>query len=185
MSKSDKEGDWILKIRGGDKEAFKMLYLKYYGQLCRFAWRFLRSPHLSEEVVQDTFLSVWESRATLDVNKQIKSFLYKIVRNKSLNHLKRQTIVDDYNLESIWANDPHDTQKHDFKEKNDFLLAVNKAIENLPKGARQIYILYQDDGLTYKEISEVLEISTKTVESQMTRALKLIRQEITEKVREI
>lgn len=179
MSKSDNEiRSWVERIIDGDKDAFKMLYLKFYGPLCRFAWQLLRSSHLSEELVQDAFLNLWEDRSILNKDKNVKSFLYKNVKNKALNHLKRQGIIDQFNQESIWLNDQFCTQVHDFNEKDKFIDAVKKAIENLPEGVRKIYKLYRKDGLTYQEISEFLEITPKTVESQLAIALKQLRKDL-------
>ncbi|MEX2404177.1 MAG: RNA polymerase sigma-70 factor [Balneolales bacterium] len=169
---------WIEDIREGDKYAFEKLYLKFYSPLCKFAWRFLRSSHISEELVQDVFLNIWESRASLDPDKNITSFLYKDVRNKVLNHLKHQNIVKEYNPEIEWLNPAAVTQLHDFDGNDVFIKTVKKAIENIPEYARQIYKLNRKDGLTYREISEVLDISPKTVEAQMSKALKSLRRDL-------
>src|SRR5690625_2954267 len=95
---------WIIKIREGDKNAFEKLFLKFYGPLCRFAWRFVRSSHIAEELVQDTFLEAWEAKASLDPDKNIRSYLYQNVRNKSLNYVKHENIAKEYNQAIDWLN---------------------------------------------------------------------------------
>ncbi|MEX0772843.1 MAG: RNA polymerase sigma-70 factor [Balneolales bacterium] len=169
---------WVKKIKEGDRDAFGKLYLRYYGSLCKFAWRFLNSPQLSEELVQDVFLNIWETRIQLDEDKSIRSYLYAIVRNKALNHIKHRKVIEKFNSDEDWLSNTTSFQMHDFDEQYEFTETVKKAIENLPKGAGQIYKLYRSDGLTYQEIAEVLEISPKTVESQMTRALKILRENL-------
>jgi len=171
---------WIKKIRKGDKKAFEKLFLKFYDSLCNFAWRYVRSSYIAEELVQDAFLAVWESRDELDTKKNIKTYLYQIVRNKALNHLKHQEIAEKHNTHIEWLNSATISQIHDFEEDSDFIEAAQRAIEDLPERALQVYKLNRKDGLTYKEIAEVLDISPRTVESQISRALKKLKQNLSE-----
>lgn len=171
---------WVIKIREGDKSAFEKLFLKFYVPLCKFAWRFVRSTHIAEELVQDTFLEAWEANESLDPDKNIRAYLYKNVRNKALNYVKHEHIANEHNQDIDWLNVAPITQLHNFSEGSGFVQAAKKAIENLPEGARHIYKLSRKDGLTYQEIAEVLDISLKTVESQMSRALKLLRRDLSQ-----
>lgn len=166
---------WTEQIKEGDKRAFEKLFLRFYEPLCNFAWRYVRSAHISEELVQDAFLVVWESRDSLDRKKNIKTYLYQIVRNKALNHRKHQEIEEQYNKDIEWLHSSNISQIHNFDEESEFIKAAQQAIEDLPDGALQIYKLNRKDGLTYKEIAEVLDISPRTVESQMSRALKKLK----------
>lgn len=177
----DKEIEiWIRKIKKGDKKAFEKLFLRFYDPLCKFAWRYLKSSHISEEIVQDVFLSVWESRESLNSEKNIKSYLYQAVRNEALNHLKHQDVAKKYNKQIEWLNSASISQNHKFEEASEFILAARKAINELPDGAQKIYKLNRKDGLTYKEIAQVLDISPRTVESQMSRTLKKLRESLSE-----
>ncbi|MCW9706492.1 RNA polymerase sigma-70 factor [Fodinibius salsisoli] len=170
---------WISKIREGDREAFEKLFLRFYDPLCKFAWRYLRSAHISEELVQDVFLTVWESRESLDPEKSIKSYLYKAVKNKALNHLKHKNLAEDYNQQIDWLNSTSISQIHDFNnEDSKFVKAVQKEIDNLPEKARHVYKLSRKDGLTYQEIADILDISKRTVESQISRSLKILRERL-------
>lgn len=174
----EKIKDCIENIRNGDSKAFEKLFLEFYSPLCKFAWRFVRSSHIAEELVQEIFMDVWEDRESLDSSKNIKSFLYQSVRNKALNHIKHKNLAEEYNQEIEWFNRTPITQIHSFAGDSEFIRRTKKEIENLPEGARIIYKLSRKDGLTYREISEVLDISIKTVESQMSRALKILRQNL-------
>lgn len=171
---------WIKKVKEGDQKAFKKLFLRFYDPLCQFSWQFTRSRHISEELVQEVFLAVWKSKETLDPQKDIKSFLYQSVRNKALNHIKHERLAEEYNSKIDWLSPTPVTQRHNHGEESKFVQAAQEAIESLPDRARQIYMLSRKDGLTYKEISTVLDISVKTVESQMSRALKILRESLSQ-----
>lgn len=171
---------WIKKVKQGDRKAFKKLFLRFYDPLCQFSWQFTRSRHISEELVQEVFLAVWKSRETLDPQKDIKSFLYQSVRNKALNHIKHERLAEEYNSKIEWLSPAPVTQHHNHGEESKFVQAAQEAIESLPDRSRQIYKLSRKDGLTYQEISTVLGISVKTVESQMSRALKILRESLSQ-----
>lgn len=170
----------IVKIRKGDKRAFENLFLRFYENLCNFAWRFTSSMHVSEELVQDVFLNIWESRKNLDPKKNIKSYLFSSVRNRALNYINHEELVREYNEQIGWLNRSPSRQHHELDKESEFIKAARKAIEDLPEGARNIYKLSRKEGLTYREIAEVMEISEKTVESQMSRALKLLRKSLSD-----
>lgn len=171
---------WIRKIKKGDQKAFKKLFLRFYDPLCQFSWQFTHSQHISEELVQEVFLAVWKSRETLDPQKDIKSYLYQSVKNEALNYLKHENLAAEYNKQIDWLSPSPATQRHNYEQQSEFVQAAKTAIENLPDRARQIYMLSRRDGLTYREIAAVLDISVKTVESQMSRALKILRNSLSE-----
>lgn len=175
---------WIEEINNGNKKAFESLFLHFYEPLCQFIWRFTHSQHVSEELVQEVFLNIWQSKDTLDPEQNIKSYLYQAARNKAINHIKHQELAEEYNKKIAWLKQKPVTQEHNYDEESEFVQAAQKAIEALPDRARQIYKLSRKDGLTYKEISDVLDISPKTVESQMSRALKILRKSLSEYVEE-
>jgi len=173
---------WIREIKRGDRKAFKKLFLRFYNPLCQFCWQYTHSRHISEELVQEVFLVIWESRESLDPGQNIKSYLYQSVRNKALNHIKHKNLAEEYNREIEWLTPTPVTQQHHYEEHSEFVEAARQAIEDLPDRARQIYTLSRKDGLTYREIAIVLDVSVKTVESQMSRALKILRKSLSEYV---
>lgn len=173
---------WIEEINNGNRKAFEKLFLHFYEPLCQFVWRFTQSAHVAEELVQEVFLNTWQTRGTLDPEQNIKSYLYQAVRNKAINHIKHQELAEEYNQKIKWLKQKPVTQEHNYDEESEFVQAAQKAIEELPDRARQIYKLSRKDGLTYREIADVLDISPKTVESQMSRALKTLRKSLSEYV---
>lgn len=166
--------EWIHQIREGNEEAFKNLFLKYYNGLCRFSSSIIRSPFLAEGIVQEVFASIWETREMLDPNGNIKAYLYQSVKNKTFDWLESQKTETKY-VNEFKSYKIIEHESSSIQENDRFTYEVQKAINNLPHRARLIFNLHKKEGLTYREIAQVMNISIKTVESQMGRALKIIR----------
>lgn len=171
------EKECVEAIRKGEEHAFKKLFLRYYDPLCNFSWRFTRSKAISEDIVQDVFSDLWNLRKSLDPQQSISVYLYQAVKNKALDHIDHQKVVRRYQLNAAHS-EKNFTYMHRTihpREEAEFIKAVRQAIDDLPCRAQQVYTLHREDGLTYREIAEVMDISKKTVESQMSRALDLLR----------
>ncbi len=179
--------DQLLKaIRNGEEKAFEQLFVAYYAPLCRFVWRYIYSEVMSEELVQEVFIQVWENRKRLITGGSLRAYLYRAAKNKMLDHVKHQRVVRRHREEMMAAMNEEDFMVHNGSDESgqdvsdEFMSQVRRAVEELPKRARQVYELHQRDGLTYQEIAMVMEISPKTVESQMSRALKFLRDRLAE-----
>jgi RNA polymerase sigma-70 factor (ECF subfamily) len=177
LKTANKETLLIKKIREGDEHAFEIVFLKYYTPLCRFSWKYVHSEVLSEEIVQEVFAQIWEKRLQLDVDGHLRGLLYDATRNKALNYIKHQKIVDDYILEARQKmNDNiYSLTSSTDKKYEEVIRVIDKVVEELPPKSKRIYKLNREEGLTYREIADYLEISVKTVESQMSRVLKILR----------
>ena len=161
----------IRQIRGGDTEAFSSVFRRHYEPLCYFAERYLHDIQVAEGIVQDVFVRMWESRDTLGVQSSLKSYLYASVRNACLNHIKRQSFTTSLDHEEERPDDA--TVQPDVQlESNELAEALEKAMAGLAPRCRQIFFMAKYDGLSYKEIAEVLNISMNTVKTQLQRALK-------------
>jgi len=169
---------WIENIRQGDDESFEFLFKKYYLSLARFAWRYVGSKAIAEELVQELFTNLWEKREELDTAGSVRSFLYKSARNLSLNHLKHQGVKNKYDHQWMAQKENPEIEFRDELREQQIRNAVAKAIEELPERSKMTYKLHRYDGLTYPEIAEVMDVSVKTVESQMTRTLKILRERL-------
>jgi len=170
--------EYVECIRKGDTATFERLFLMYYNPLCRFVNKYLNSTELSEDVVQEVFAKIWENREDWVLKTSLQSYLYKACKNKALDHIKHIKVKQRYLQENSDQEITDNGLASDPLEKSDFIRDVQKAIEQLPKRSKLIYKLHRQDGLTYREISEVLEISQKTVESQMSIALKTLRKKL-------
>ena len=179
--RSDEE--LVQRIRGGEKEAFETLYRAYFVDLCEFTYRYVRLPAVCEEIVQDLFLNIWRRRDNLSPKGSIRSYLYKSARNGALDYLKHLEVqreyLKNYKLEKQleWELLKLESAAGILEEEEGVELseAVRSAIASLPDQRRTIFLLSREDGLTYREIAEILDISVKTVETQMGRALATLR----------
>ena len=165
--------DIFKQIKKGNKNAFDVLFKKYYAPLCRFAVLFTKNNDNAEEIVQSFFVKLWQQRKNLKINSSVKSYLYSSVRNTALNYIKKEQTRSNY--EEIYED-----QKDKFEsikpENEDFNKIFIKAVEQLPDRTKQVFILSKNEGLSYTEIAEYLEITAKTVENNMGIAFKKLRE---------
>lgn len=160
------------EIKKGDVASFKRFFTILWNPLLNFTNRIVKDVQISENILQDVFIHVWENRATIDSNRNLKSYLYTAAKNRALNHLKLsekyfKNIPEDV---TIQGDDPEDKLINEEMSES-----INRAINKLPEQCRFIFLMNKNDKLTYREISEILNISQKTVETQMSRALKKLR----------
>lgn len=165
----------INRIRRGDEEAFEVLFLSYYPTLCEFVATRVGSHEAAVELVQEMFIRIWERRITLDPLRPINRYLYRAARNRALDHLKHQRaqVRLSGTLRSIPPSRPATPEES--LRLNEISEAVRHAVEQLPERRREIFLLSRECELSYAQIADLLEISVKTVETQMGRALKALR----------
>ncbi len=169
------ERDWVARIRAGDGPAFEALFHAYHAPLCAFAYRLVGVRDLAEEIVQEVFLYVWERRETWDVRTSVKSYLFTAVRNAAMSYLRHERVVRQREAETVDLFVRPAAAADGRVRTAELVAAVQRAVGRLPERCRLIFTLHREQGLTYSEIAEVLEISPKTVEVQMGRALKALR----------
>lgn len=169
------EKEYLQGIIEGEKWAFRAIFLQHYEPLCNFCWRYTRSRAVSEDLVQEVFADLWELKETLDPNKSLKVYLYQAVKHKGHDYLAHQKVVRKYQADQRYDQQEVVHQKKISQEDNTFIKAARQAIDALPQRAQQTYVLHRQDGLTYREIAEVMDVTVKTVEVQMSRALDILR----------
>lgn len=186
----------ISRIQAGDKEAFAKLYRAYFISLCEFVHKYVDMPAVCEELVQDLFLNIWRKRDKWDPKGTPRSYLYKGARNRALDYLKHLEVERDYleyhkiereeEWESLREESHQMMQPETLTPVSDQLLieAVDHAIGQLPVRRKLIFLMSREDGLTYREIADVLGISVKTVETQMGRSLKTLRSLLSEHIQD-
>jgi RNA polymerase sigma-70 factor (ECF subfamily) len=161
-----------------DEPAYKELFLMFYRQLQQFADSFVRSNEVAEEIVSDVFIKIWQRRKELDRVENLKIYLYVSTKNMALNYLRSQkkpmVQPDHYRvqLQSIYF-DPEKLML-----TAEMINRVQQAISQLPLRCQLIFKLVKEDGLKYREVADLLSISIKTVENQMTVALRKLGQTI-------
>lgn len=166
-------------IQRGDHEAFRSLFLEWYQPLCEFAAKHLGSTYLAEEVVQEVFAYIWENHRNWTPRGTLRSWLYKSVKNRSIDHLKHSHVREKHSEEVRISYSNLGAWQQDYMlHLNDFEKKAQQAIQQLPDRNRMVYLLRRQHHLSYSEIADIMEISKKTVEAQMTRALKLLRDKL-------
>ena len=167
----------IVKIKSGDVEFYEHLFKRYYQPLIRFSYRYVKDEHVAENIIQDVFLYLWNERDRLDFTINIKTYLYNAVKNRSLNYLRKKGVENKYKtLEVVLDRDDQNPEL--IMINNDLRNAISDCINKLPKNRREIFCMNRFDHLTYTEIASILNISIKTVETQMSRSLKFLRKKL-------
>ena len=169
---TDEEKKILAAIRASNEQAFEQLFRQYHKELFYFANRYLKRPGLSEELVQDCFAQLWDKRDTLRIHTSIKAFLYTNVKNRTLNLLK-STEFKTQALEQAEDIEEESIENQIIRAELAPILAA--AIDQLPEKCRHIFILSKQNGLSYAEIAQQLNISEKTVENQIGIAYKKLR----------
>lgn len=167
--------DLVRLIKSGDQRAFVRLYQQYHGALYCFLLKFLKSPDQVKDIVQDTFVTVWEKRASLNEDLNIKSYLFTIGKNLMLNVLKRAS------SEMLLSREIYlYTQKtQNYTEENvlseEYARITQNAIGQLPPQRRTIFEKCRNEGKSYDEVADELQITKSTINGQMVKAIKSIK----------
>lgn len=176
-----KTDDLFDKVRSGDLKAFELLFSIYFARLNDFAKNVVRDDFISQDIVQEVFVKVWEKRAEIE-SLNLEAFLFRLVRNRCLDYIKHLKVVNNrmqqinisskyeelYRIDFI-GNEPYVLIEEELKTK------IEKTIQSLPDRCREVFILSRMDGLKNKEIAEKLEINIKNVERHLSRAMQTFR----------
>ena len=166
------------ELKDGDVTAFEMFFKTYYQPLCNYAYTFIQDRDEAEEIVQSAFLSVWEKKDSLDIKTSLKSYLYTMVRNTSLNVIKHEKIKQRYVGEALAVEERSHEGVAQAVLSSELEDRIQQAMEVLPEQCRLVFKLSRFEELKYAEIAEQLEISIKTVENHMGKALKIMREQL-------
>lgn len=167
---------WKIAMKD-DEEAFRELFINYFPPLTIFAKRYITDLETCEDIVQETFLKIWKSRKKLDITTSARNFLVTAVKNSCVDFLRKKETEARYEEFRLHNNDAFHTQD-DILTLTELENMLNSALEKLPRSVRITFEKNRFEGKTYREIAEENEISIKTVESHMTKALKILRKEL-------
>jgi RNA polymerase sigma-70 factor (ECF subfamily) len=162
------------RLRAGRQDAFESIFKTYYPQLVGVAESMVRDRQAAEDVVQDVMVELWRRRESIDVDTSLRAYLFRAARNRALNHLRHQKIAPRADPEMAEAV-PSRTSDTGF-ETREINRALRAAARELPERCREVFELSRIQGLSYAEIAQVLQISIKTVEAQMGKALRVLRE---------
>ena len=173
MSQSD-EKVLFENVKKGDLHSFETIFHQYYGLLCSLAEKYTGNTDSAEEIVQDFFVRFWEKREILNIETSVKNYLFRSVKNQCLNYIQHKKIKDKHNLTIISEHESNDSFEDNLPEI-DLAEKIEESISSLPEKRREIFRLSREDGLKYHEIADKMNISIKTVETQMSLAIKYLR----------
>lgn len=167
-------------IQSGNESAFEMIFKAYYQPLCRYAYSFLEDREEAEEVVQSSFITVWEKRKSIDIQTSLKSYLYRMVRNGCLNVIKHEKVKKQHAAHEMAVSEVSYESVSQKVYATELETKISEAMKVLPEQCRLVFQLSRFEELKYQEIADQLKISVKTVENHMGKALKIMREQLKE-----
>jgi len=180
---TEKKAIDLVAVRNGDKQAFDRVYIEFSDMLYHLCLQYVNDKSAAEEIVQDAFVKLWEVRSGVRDDLSIRNYLYTITKNNCLMHLRKEQTINrnikelkylemQFNYEAMTAMADDIVQFDELKERMD------EAIEALPDKLKDVFLLSRVEELKYREIAEQLDISVKTVEARMSKALTILRTEL-------
>lgn len=167
------EDELLKELKQGRETAYRKLFYQYFEPLVFFANQYLQDVDASKDIVQNVMSQLYQGREELNINTSLKSYLYRAVTNRSLNEIKSRKVHLQHHYEIRAAADT-DYQENSI-ELNELQLKINKVIEGLPERTREVFKMSRFDHKTNQEIADELNLSKRTVETQISNALKVLR----------
>lgn len=165
-------------IQSGNESAFEMIFKSYYQPLCRYAYTFLHDKEDAEEVVQSVFISLWEKRKSLNIQTSFKAYVYRMVRNSCLNQIKHEKVKQEHVAHELAVSEVSFDAVSERIHASELSVKISEAMKALPEQCRLVFQLSRFEELKYQEIADQLQISVKTVENHMGKALKIMREQL-------
>ena len=168
-----------IRIKVGDEIAFELFFRMYYIRLCAFSNKFLHDPEEAREVVHDVFTALWRGRKEIRPDESLVSYVFKITQNKSINRLRKKKVeskyIEMYKYIYLDKTEISPDESLIAQELSDSIINI---IMKLPPQCKRIFELSRVEGMKYIEIADKLQISVKTVEVQISKALQILRNEL-------
>ena len=182
------DANYIAELRSGDERVFRKIMDFWYSRLFNFANGYLVNSENSKEVVQDVFLQLWDNRLKLAENTSLNAYLFILTRNRCIDLIRRERLMLQFRTDK---QEEYLRLTENFNALSDPILdnifaselqtEIDQTINSLPDQCRKVFILSRTNGLKNREISEILNLSEKTVESHLTKALRTIRSMLEQK----
>jgi len=156
-------------------EQIEILFKEFYTPLCRYVFKMIRDKDACEDIVQDVFMKVWSNKENLRTDGTAKAYLYRAVYNTALNYIeksKKTVGIEDADISSLMISSISTDSNLEFEEVQE---KINEALDKLPPRCKSVFLLSRYENMTYTEIAKSLDISIKTVENQMGKALAIMR----------
>lgn len=166
---------WRIALKD-DESAFRTLFFQFFSPLCVFAHRYIERRETCEDIVQETFFKIWKNRKGIEINTSTRNFLLTSVRNSCIDYLRKQETEQNWQQREIAKSSAYTND--DLYSVVELEQMLNAALAKLPDKVRVVFEQNRFDGKTYSEIALEHQISVKTVEAYMTKALKHLRVEL-------
>ena len=167
----------ISGLKQGEEHFYRLLFDTYYNPLVVFANRMLLDIDLSRSVVQDVFVMLYDKREDIVIHTNLNAHLYQSVKNRCLNYIKRDKMKSGHHQIILERFDTFQ-QPSNTLEYNELQSLIDSTVDSLPDQCRRIFRMSRNEGVTNQEIAEMLDISKRTVETQISKALKKLREEL-------
>ena len=162
----------FVRIRNNDYFSFNQVFHKYYGRLCAYSFRYTSNREASEDIVQELFLKLWDNRKKLIVREKLGAYLFKSVRNLSLNYLRSEKSKQHL---LVQLPDQSELQETEVSNEEEFMNFVSECIDLLPERSRQVFIMNRLEGVKLPEISDQLGTSVKTIKNQLWKSMQYLK----------
>ena len=175
----------ILQLGKVDKYSFKVIFNNFYQPLCHLSQHYLEDEDEAKGVVQEAFVKLWEVRNELNPGSNLRNFLFTLVKNNCLNILNRRRILLKHHEKIRWMEMHYQYESlsrlgDNYMEFNELKEKIDLAIQNLPEHCRVVFEMSRFEDLKNREIAEKLGVTQKTVEAHLTKALKILRNDLKE-----
>ncbi|EID73999.1 RNA polymerase sigma-70 factor [Imtechella halotolerans] len=173
------EKSLLTRLKHNDDRAFEIIYNELGNGIFHYCNSRINDLFISEEIVQEVFLSLWNKRSSLEITTSLKSYLFTAAKYQILNHIRSEKVRKEYatNLANYLLIN-YENPTEDLIAVNDLKALIDEIVESLPKKCQLVFKMSRFENLSIQEISKEMNISTRTVENHLTKALKHIRQEL-------
>ncbi|RME96846.1 MAG: RNA polymerase sigma-70 factor [Bacteroidetes bacterium] len=169
--------DWLLRLRAGERTALKAIFDQQYTPVCQAIYRFVKDPGLTEDLAQEVFVRLWEKREQLHIDSNLGAYLRRMAVNEALAYVRKKSR---YQADELPVHLPgrFATPADQSLAASELAQRITLAIQSLPPRCQSVFQLSRFEEKTYQEIADQLNISIKTVENQMGKALKIMREQL-------
>ena len=172
------EASLLICLKQGDQEAFAILYQQYAADLLRYAASRMFRLEDARDIIQDVFIKLWNDRAAIQVNTGIRQYLYGMVRNRVIDHIRKNAVREEYALLLQYLGAPDLPDPLAQLEAKEFAASIQQTLAKLSPKVREVYHLSREQQLSIPEIAAQLQVSEQTVKNQLTTALNHLRKSL-------
>jgi RNA polymerase sigma-70 factor (ECF subfamily) len=173
------EDKLLTALNQGEEWALDSLFRAHYAYLCQAVFRVIGDRNLAEDLVQEVFYDMWRKRASLRINQSVRAYLKRAAINRTLNYIRDQKMIVDDETALPYDLTSNQSGAVQLMEAAELQQQIEAAIGELPDRCRMVFGLSRFEEMTNRQIAEQLDISIKTVENQMTKALRMLREKLT------